>query len=477
MSDVLYGVVPARRANSLLTFLAMRDSAHPLPNELSRITLSADQKILLQAVYDCLKSEGRWPSVREMRIRFHDEFDVVEVGRSMPVSIFNMDEASTQGGTCRLTMLALYLCQESTEDRDVAARYIRHLGQEYVLSADEKVSIPSAQRELGIDDARMQRVMTLTQYESLLTRGSMTNAQGQVVEVMIAHEALALKNVETLEDYYVIKAAHYAKLEEQRQERVRQHSLRGQSVKDVRERTRDLRRQLERARNILVAGATGLHADASEYARLRTELLAAPELEAHLPEMLHTCGTVGELVELLKAEGTGYAERRRRIGDEFAPVLAVLAANTPPHAARVTEQIHDVAGVREAWEKALVRQEADPAGAITAARTMVEGTLRHGLDALGIPFATTADLPSLYKLFRREVRVGPTDSASEAMLRILGGAQGAVEGLAMMRNQMSDAHAGLPASEVEAHFAELAVNLAGTMALFIMQSVKTRELR
>jgi hypothetical protein len=60
--------------------------------------------------------------------------------------------------------------------------------------------------------------------------------------------------------------------------------------------------------------------------------------------------------------------------------------------------------------------------------------------------------------------------------QILGGCQTVVEGLGALRNRHSDAHGkGITATRPAARHAELAVNLAGTMATFLLQTWESRK--
>jgi hypothetical protein len=60
--------------------------------------------------------------------------------------------------------------------------------------------------------------------------------------------------------------------------------------------------------------------------------------------------------------------------------------------------------------------------------------------------------------------------------QILGGCQTVVEGLGAMRNRHSDAHGkGISGIKPAARHAELAVNLSGTMATFLLQTWEAKK--
>lgn len=64
---------------------------------------------------------------------------------------------------------------------------------------------------------------------------------------------------------------------------------------------------------------------------------------------------------------------------------------------------------------------------------------------------------------------GPDRHADESLKQLLRGCGTAVEGLAAVRNKLGDAHGKGEGDPVPARLhAELAVNLAGTMAMFLI---------
>jgi hypothetical protein len=131
----------------------------------------------------------------------------------------------------------------------------------------------------------------------------------------------------------------------------------------------------------------------------------------------------------------------------------------------------DSAHVHEAWRKALDRKNRDPEGAITAARTLVESVCKHILDKEKVSYPDDADLPKLYYLTAECLKLAPNQQADKIFRQILGNTQAVISGLAYMRNELGDAH-GKRSSEIKPDtiHAELAVNLAGTLATFIVST-------
>lgn len=127
--------------------------------------------------------------------------------------------------------------------------------------------------------------------------------------------------------------------------------------------------------------------------------------------------------------------------------------------------------VRIAWKKAMDRRESDPEGAITAARTLLESVCKFILDENGIPYNDKDDLPKLYATGARELNLAPSQHPEQVFRQILGGCHAVVEGLSALRNRLGDAHGkGKAVPRPDSRYAELAVNLAGAIATFIVET-------
>ena len=128
------------------------------------------------------------------------------------------------------------------------------------------------------------------------------------------------------------------------------------------------------------------------------------------------------------------------------------------------------------WEKALYRRKLDPDGAITAARTLLETVCKHILDENGIEYNNKTDLPQLYHLVSVELCLSPSQYTENVFKQILGGCSAIVNGLGTLRNRLGDAHGqGKKPVRAAARHAELAVNLAGSVALFLVETWESRN--
>lgn len=236
---------------------------------------------------------------------------------------------------------------------------------------------------------------------------------------------------------------------------------------------------VESLKVMLVSRATGGIGDDKDYKCLRRELAALPRIEKLLPQCVRVCRDLSEFWGFIKPRFDSYTERRDYLRDEFDPLLTMLETEfrTPSDAAiSATVQAVSSAFVQEAWQKALERRRSDPEGAITAARTLLESVCKHILDVAGATYDDSADLPKLYTLTAKQLKLSPSQHTEQLFKQILGGCQTVVEGLGSLRNRHSDAHGkGSSGTKPLPRHAELAVNLSGTMATFLLQTWESRK--
>jgi hypothetical protein len=146
-----------------------------------------------------------------------------------------------------------------------------------------------------------------------------------------------------------------------------------------------------------------------------------------------------------------------------APITATLEAFDPDH-------------VHAAWQKALDRRASDPEGAITAARALIETVCKHILDDMREPYPADADPAKLWALAAEKMNLAPHQQKEQVFKAILGNCQSVVNYLATIRNRVGDAHGqGRKPVKPKPRHAELAVNLAGTMAAFLVSTWKERS--
>lgn len=234
----------------------------------------------------------------------------------------------------------------------------------------------------------------------------------------------------------------------------------------------ELLSRVEAFKDLLATYAQGGQVEESDYKHLRGELLYDARIGPQLPGFIRRCHTVREFWDYISRGRPSYASRRSHLQEQFNPVLTMLEAGTlMPADASITTALSvvDSEHVSAAWAKALERRNHDPEGAITMARTLVEATCKYILDETSTPYDNNDDLHKLYSKAAERLNLAPSQHTEQAFRQILGGCQTVVNELAGLRNRLSDAHGkGKIAAKPAARHAELAVNLAGTMATFLI---------
>ncbi len=219
----------------------------------------------------------------------------------------------------------------------------------------------------------------------------------------------------------------------------------------------------------IVARATGSDFDNQLYTTVRTKLIGNKTLEKLLPDWIKTKRTIDQFWTFIKGRFSTYQERRQYLWEEFAPVLNYLEtkSTSPLEESIAFDEVH----IHTQWQKALERKQLEPEGAITSARTLIESILKYILDEQEIKYDDGADLPELYKEVAKSLNLAPEQHQEQIFKQILGGASGIISGLGALRNKLGDAHGKSKKSvkPLERH-SELAVNLAGSIAIFLFKT-------
>ena len=237
--------------------------------------------------------------------------------------------------------------------------------------------------------------------------------------------------------------------------------------------------QAKALEGLLVDAATGTVRKESEYQALRQSVISSSLLKPHLPRFLKTCGTLSHFWQFIKSEYSTYKERRTFLWGAFRPMLDALectASSPSDTGVSAALAIFDSIHVQATWSKALERRTADPGGAITAARTLLESVCKHILDEADLQYGEAPDLNKLYRLTAEQLKIAPSQHTEPVFKQILGGCTAVVEGLGSLRNRLSDSHGqGKGGAKPSPRHAELAVNLAGTLATFLIATWEARK--
>ncbi|HBN9865290.1 TPA: abortive infection family protein [Pseudomonas aeruginosa] len=127
--------------------------------------------------------------------------------------------------------------------------------------------------------------------------------------------------------------------------------------------------------------------------------------------------------------------------------------------------------IRERWEKALHRRITDPSGAITAARSLLEATLKWIVEQRG-----GKPSENNKELFNQVINFLGIEVKGKPIERTINGLNTIIWGIGEMRNNHGDAHGAasnsMPPTVSDAGFC---VNLAGAAALFLLEEFENGE--
>jgi hypothetical protein len=249
-------------------------------------------------------------------------------------------------------------------------------------------------------------------------------------------------------------------------------------VTKVESRADVLRRALVSFQECAVAFATHNGAGYDDWEAARAELLTHHELLALVPKWVAANRSGSQFWQFIKAQDDSYAGRRQFIWSELEPLFTFVERGGAQPTARSLQPLIAAgtsASIEEAWSRIQLRRATDPEGAITLARTLLESTCKELLHKLGNGSSDKDELPKLYERVASAMNLGPQGHKEKVFKHVLGGCLSVVNGLAALRNAFGDAHGKGPrAPKPTARHADLAINLAGTLASFLMATYEER---
>ena len=224
--------------------------------------------------------------------------------------------------------------------------------------------------------------------------------------------------------------------------------------------------------HILIDRCTGSQPSESEYLSLREYFVTHKDWAPLLPSWFPSKRSLNQFWHFIKSKFSTYAERRTFLWNEFEQLIQRLeTGEISPAASDIEEGLKAFTSeeVSRSWNRVIRRITDDPEGAITAARNLLETVLKHILDDRNIDYdCASIELPDLYKRVQAELNLAPEQHQENVFKQILGGCSGIVNGLGAMRNKLGDAHGkGKGSVRPLPRHARLAINIAGSMALFL----------
>lgn len=235
-----------------------------------------------------------------------------------------------------------------------------------------------------------------------------------------------------------------------------------------------LRKKLEEAQTQLVAWATGSPHQDGEYKKLRAKLIDDSTLKPHLPDFIVSCRSFGQFWAKMKDVSGNYQGRREFIWNKFDSLFGLVEGTSSSPADQLVEEALsdlEVDHVRREWQKALNRKVNDPQGALTIARTLLESVFKSLLDEFDAEYSEDDKITNLYHKISTEMNLSPSQHTEHTFSTILGNIQSVVQELASVRSKHGDAHGdGQKHYRPDSRHAEFAVNLAGSVAMFLVRT-------
>ena len=238
----------------------------------------------------------------------------------------------------------------------------------------------------------------------------------------------------------------------------------------------------EHLQKILIDEATGYITDnekhqacEQEYKELRRYFL--DHYEAKIPKFLKTKRDLFQFWNFIKHEFSSYRERREYIWNSFSALLNYTEQqNTNSVSRYLSNNEINIDIINSEIQKGLKRVRDDPEGAITIGRTILESTCKFISDKLEIQYEENITLPAIYKNISKKLNLSPAQHTESIFKQILGGCSSIVNGLGTLRNKLGDAHGkGIKKVKPSSRHAELAVNIAGSMSIFLIKTYLNKK--
>lgn len=212
----------------------------------------------------------------------------------------------------------------------------------------------------------------------------------------------------------------------------------------------------------------------------RRKLIEDPASKRLLPNFVRFSNDAASVQSVLLSVASGpgsWAIRRSHVTEAFIPLLNFLESGGGAADAAITAglDVYDAPAVQAFWAKALERRSTDPDGAVTAASTLLEEVCKHIIEDSGAEWEEKWNVPRLYSEAAKRLKLAPSQHQEDVFKTILGNCQSIVQSIGSLRNRGGDAHAG-GRSRVpfKPRHAALTVNLAGSMALFLIETWQAR---
>ncbi|HEY7415490.1 MAG TPA: hypothetical protein VH593_09875 [Ktedonobacteraceae bacterium] len=174
-----------------------------------QVTLTRDQRLYLQQIFDCLRRSNRWPTFGELDRWFtyhHPDLDIEEIWQSLPQGLTNYMDLNQPEAQATLTIPAIYLLENNRDALSIFLALIKLCVDIYMSSPTNDVKISS---ERILQDRGFTRDIIVRQGGLLLRAEeapriwksfSSPDESGRW-ECMLDRQVRRFRNVATIEEY------------------------------------------------------------------------------------------------------------------------------------------------------------------------------------------------------------------------------------------------------------------------------------
>ena len=177
----------------------------------------------------------------------------------------------------------------------------------------------------------------------------------------------------------------------------------------------------------------------------------------------------------------GYLRRDGCEVDDHGRIRRTIAAGASLELLLAQLQLTDPAAVQEHLDRLTRLGDTDPPAAVSAAKALLEATVKAVLVELGEPVVELADLPALVKRANRALGldrrdIAPTAAGADIVNRLLANLADIPVGLGRLRNEYGPDHGRTrPAVGLHPRHAQLAVDAAATYCRFLLATLADRR--
>ena len=129
--------------------------------------------------------------------------------------------------------------------------------------------------------------------------------------------------------------------------------------------------------------------------------------------------------------------------------------------------------IQREWDRAKLSVVSDSADALTAASSMIEATYKFVLYDMGHSFPSNQEMRGLSKTVHPLLHISPDQEADEDFRALFQGTISIAHSVGSLRTKIGDAHGASPTrGQPLARHARLAVNVAGAVCIFLLETYR-----